>query len=321
MSYFDNNYPQEPIGGGNPYFRCVSCKLSAPQINGRLENHESWCSYRESRAAPAEPAEAPAVVSAMVDARLDPCPFCGAGQTQIRPNGRVWMGMKFSEPASVSVLHHCEAVPGQPSRAIERVGRDEASAIAAWNQRAPITSESGNLRPSEGPGITSGTGCGSVAPMSDEDVKALIRQRFLTGEQMKRDHDWLFRSGGTPSNVWGMDLVWLVRETERLVHASIRSARPAVDPQLQTSEERRATGQRIEALLLGPLEQAQLDKAREIVVGHQRGSISLVQRHLKVGYNMAARLLEELEKEGTVSPMRPNGGREVLVLPNTDSLR
>lgn len=64
------------------------------------------------------------------------CPFCGAGAFEIRPNGRMWLGMKYSEPASVSVLHWCEATPGQPIRVIERVGRDEASAIEAWNRRA-----------------------------------------------------------------------------------------------------------------------------------------------------------------------------------------
>lgn len=67
---------------------------------------------------------------------LKPCPFCGAGTFEVRPNGRMWLGMKYSEPASVSVLHWCEATPGQPSRVIERVGRDEASAIEAWNRRA-----------------------------------------------------------------------------------------------------------------------------------------------------------------------------------------
>lgn len=66
---------------------------------------------------------------------LSPCPFCGAGTFQIRANGKVWMGQKFSEPCSVSVLHWCEPVEGQPSRPIERVGRDEDSAIAAWNTR------------------------------------------------------------------------------------------------------------------------------------------------------------------------------------------
>lgn len=68
---------------------------------------------------------------------LLPCPFCGAGETSIRENGKVWTGMKYSEPSSVSVLHHCEKIEGQPSRSIERVGRDLTSAIAAWNRRTP----------------------------------------------------------------------------------------------------------------------------------------------------------------------------------------
>lgn len=67
---------------------------------------------------------------------LDPCPFCGGGRTEIHPNGRVWAGMKWGEPTSVSIRHWCEPVPGQPSRMIERIGRDLDSAVQAWNQRA-----------------------------------------------------------------------------------------------------------------------------------------------------------------------------------------
>lgn len=69
---------------------------------------------------------------------LLPCPFCGAGNTEIRDNGKVWSGMGYTAPTSTSVFHHCRPVAGQPSRAIERVGRDRASAIAAWNQRADL---------------------------------------------------------------------------------------------------------------------------------------------------------------------------------------
>ena len=42
--YFD--YPTEPIGDGNPYYRCSSCKRSAPEINGKLENHRNDCEWR-----------------------------------------------------------------------------------------------------------------------------------------------------------------------------------------------------------------------------------------------------------------------------------
>src|SRR3989338_1374034 len=54
------------------------------------------------------------------------------------------------------------------------------------------------------------------------------------------------------------------------------------------------------------------DQAVEIVVKSRRASISLVQRHLRIGYNRAARLVEQMEAAGIVSAMQSNGNREVL---------
>jgi S-DNA-T family DNA segregation ATPase FtsK/SpoIIIE len=54
------------------------------------------------------------------------------------------------------------------------------------------------------------------------------------------------------------------------------------------------------------------DQAVEIVLKTRRASISLVQRHLRIGYNRAARLIEEMERAGLVSAMQSNGNREVL---------
>ncbi len=55
------------------------------------------------------------------------------------------------------------------------------------------------------------------------------------------------------------------------------------------------------------------DEAVEMVVKTRRASISLVQRNLRIGYNRAARLIEEMERAGLVSSMQSNGNREVLV--------
>ena len=55
------------------------------------------------------------------------------------------------------------------------------------------------------------------------------------------------------------------------------------------------------------------DEAVAIVLRSRRASISLVQRHLRIGYNRAARLIEEMERTGLVSAMQSNGNREVLV--------
>ena len=55
------------------------------------------------------------------------------------------------------------------------------------------------------------------------------------------------------------------------------------------------------------------DNAVAIVLQHKRASISLVQRHLRIGYNRAARLLEQMEKSGLVSAMGTNGNRDIIV--------
>ncbi len=58
---------------------------------------------------------------------------------------------------------------------------------------------------------------------------------------------------------------------------------------------------------------AMYDQAVAVVLKNRRASISLVQRHLRIGYNRAARLLEQMEQSGIVSPMQSNGNRDILV--------
>jgi S-DNA-T family DNA segregation ATPase FtsK/SpoIIIE len=57
------------------------------------------------------------------------------------------------------------------------------------------------------------------------------------------------------------------------------------------------------------------EAAKEIVVHHQQGSISLLQRRLKIGYSRAARLIDEMEEEGVVGPADGSKPRQVYLLP------
>ena len=55
------------------------------------------------------------------------------------------------------------------------------------------------------------------------------------------------------------------------------------------------------------------DQAVQIIIETRKASISSIQRRLKIGYNRAARLMEDMEKAGLVSAMESNGNREILI--------
>lgn len=79
------------------------------------------------------------------------------------------------------------------------------------------------------------------------------------------------------------------------------------DPDAVTSAAQDTTGD----LLDGP-SYPMYQQAVDLVIANKKPSISLVQRHLRIGYNHAARLIEDMEKAGLVSPMGINGERKIL---------
>jgi DNA segregation ATPase FtsK/SpoIIIE, S-DNA-T family len=58
---------------------------------------------------------------------------------------------------------------------------------------------------------------------------------------------------------------------------------------------------------------AMFEEAARLIVAHQQGSTSLIQRKLKLGYNRAGRLIDQLEAAGIVGPFEGSKAREVLI--------
>ena len=55
------------------------------------------------------------------------------------------------------------------------------------------------------------------------------------------------------------------------------------------------------------------DDAARVIVQHQQGSASLLQRKLKLGYNRAGRIIDQLEAAGIVGAFEGSKAREVLI--------
>ncbi len=101
-------------------------------------------------------------------------------------------------------------------------------------------------------------------------------------------------------------------------HAGAASYLPGVLDEVQTLHNGNVVGatglpEAVEAE--GGESDALYDQAVRIVTESRRASISGVQRRLKIGYNRAARLIEEMEAAGIVSPPEHNGNRTVIAPP------
>jgi DNA segregation ATPase FtsK/SpoIIIE, S-DNA-T family len=63
----------------------------------------------------------------------------------------------------------------------------------------------------------------------------------------------------------------------------------------------------------GEGERGLYEQAVAVVAREGKASTSFIQRHLNIGYNRAAKLIEQMEKEGVVGPANHVGRREVLI--------
>ncbi|MEW6509344.1 MAG: DNA translocase FtsK 4TM domain-containing protein [Bacteroidota bacterium] len=128
-------------------------------------------------------------------------------------------------------------------------------------------------------------------------------------EQLLGNGDMLYLAAGSPKPVRLQNSFISADEVEALVN-HIGNQRGYTHPfPLPSLAQKRKNGEGE-----GEGERDELfDEAARLVVRHQQGSVSLLQRRLKVGYSRAARLVDELEAAGIVGPYDGSKARDVLV--------
>lgn len=129
------------------------------------------------------------------------------------------------------------------------------------------------------------------------------------GEKLLGNGDMLYLPKNLPNPVRLQGAFISEKESERV--ANYWRERALAEEQLDLTEEESAGGAASDDDQ--PIDDELFQKARELVVIHQQGSISLLQRRLRVGYARAARLIDMLEQSGVVGPFEGSKARRVLV--------
>lgn len=150
---------------------------------------------------------------------------------------------------------------------------------------------------------------------SKVDSRTIIDQNGA--ETLLGDGDMLFMPPGQaePKRIQGTFVS--TEETERLVkwyRARAEAERELEDDILEVVRQRELEEAELELAEMAPADRDPLfRRAAEVVVQHQQGSTSLLQRRLKIGYGRAARIVDQLEQAGIVGPSEGSKPREVLV--------
>lgn len=132
-------------------------------------------------------------------------------------------------------------------------------------------------------------------------------------EQLLGMGDMLFMppGSGNPRRVHGAFM------TDEEVHRVAEFVKSQGEPQYLESVTQANTAEGGDTLAQDAEQDLLYDQVVAFVTDNQRVSVSLVQRHFKIGYNRAARIVEAMESSGVVSTMKSNGNRDVLAPKST----
>ena len=141
------------------------------------------------------------------------------------------------------------------------------------------------------------------------DSKVILDQ--MGAESLLGRGDMLFTPPGSPGVIRLHAPFASEKEIETIVNF-LKEQQDVMYDEKFLAEEGSSAG-----LAAGALGEEELDElyeeAKEIILSEQKTSISYLQRRLKIGYNKAANIIEQMEKMGVLSPVNAKGQREILV--------
>ena len=141
------------------------------------------------------------------------------------------------------------------------------------------------------------------------DSKVILDQ--MGAESLLGRGDMLFTPPGSPGVIRLHAPFASEKEIETIVNF-LKEQQDVIYDEKFLAEEGSNTGS-----VAGALGEDELDElyeeAKEIILSEQKTSISYLQRRLKIGYNKAANIIEQMEKMGVLSPVNAKGQREILV--------
>lgn len=141
------------------------------------------------------------------------------------------------------------------------------------------------------------------------DSKVILDQ--MGAESLLGRGDMLFTPPGSPGVIRLHAPFASEKEIETIVNF-LKEQQDVIYDEKFLAEEGSSTGSAAGALGEDELDEL-YEEAKEIILSEQKTSISYLQRRLKIGYNKAANIIEQMEKMGVLSPVNAKGQREILV--------